>query len=871
MDLAWHAAHAHVANLPAVLEVAGAVQIRVSGRTITSDARLTVRSLGGEFDRFQVRLPRDSQYVGTPQPGIALLPAEVSAGGGKLYEVKLEKKTTGPLDVRLVTERTHNPQGEEPLELAGFEVPGAVRQWGTVSVQVEGNWQLRFGELNHVQIDELAGEVRRDSRSSAFEYFVQPFSLPARLVPQTTRVRVEPEYVLLVGSEEAQLRAKLKYTIRGAKVRTLELDLNGWEVDVVGPATIVDVDATATSQTHPFSIPLLQSTSGEVELTIEARQKIAHDAASMVLDLPVPRGEVVAPANVAIVPADNVELVLQPDKTTGLAPQAAQQQMKLPARQQDPLFFRTDSAAPKFVAAVKVYEQAITASASAELEVGEGETRVAERMQFQIAYQPTDYLTLGVPNGVRPDRLTILLDGQRLTPVAPRERPAGETEVTLMRVPLGAPRIGRCELEIGYTVRHERPPGTAGTLVTIPLVIPGSGQLTSNELNVVPKPGISVRYPSGEWTDETRDRAAGLPAELILSARRALARVVLGLSSAEQTAAGATTIERAVVETRLTANGRQDRILYAVSTSDSRLQITFPVGIDPSSLVLEIDGRRIAPDTIRQREAIVTLPDAARKEHLLSMRYHLADRQSPGNQQLTCPQLKAARWVRQIYWQLDLPTSEHLLFSPAGFTREFRWEWSAFGWQRRPVLEARELESWAAGEAAGEATPPADATSAPAAAATGVQQPTNRYLYSSVGAIEPLEIYTISRARLVLAASLPVLALALLLIYFPVMRHPAMFVVLAVVVAAGTLIDPDLALLAGQAAGLGLLLAIVAAAMARNSIRRPKPSTVAVRGSSQALVERGVTELYQRPPAAGLQPSTATNPLIPSSFPEAES
>ena len=418
LDLVWHAANAHVTNLPTVLEVAGNVQVRASGRTITSDARLTVRSLGGEFDRFQVRLPRNADLVGTPQPGISLVPAEAAASSGKLYDVKLEKKTTGPLDLRLVTERTYNPQDDEPLELAGFEVPGAVRQWGTISVQVEGDWQLRFGELNHLQIDELAGQVRRDSRSSAFDYFVQPYSLPARLVPQTTRIRVEPQYIVEVGSDEALLHARLKYTIRGAKVRTLELDLSGWEVDVVGPETIVDVDAAATSQTHPFVIPLLQSTSGEVELTIEARQKIAHDAASMVLELPMPRAEVVVPANVAVVPDDNVELVLQPDKSTGLAPQTAPPQMKLPERQQDPLFFRTESSAPKFVAAVKVYEQAISTSTVTQLAVGETETQIAERMVFQIAYQPTDHLMLGVPAGVRPDRLAITLDGQRLTPVA---------------------------------------------------------------------------------------------------------------------------------------------------------------------------------------------------------------------------------------------------------------------------------------------------------------------------------------------------------------------------------------------------------------------------------------------------------------------
>ncbi len=343
---------------------------------------------------------------------------------------------------------------------------------------------------------------------------------------------------------------------------------------------------------------------------------------------------------------------------------------------------------------------------------------------------------------------------------------------------------------------------------------------------------------------------------------------MLGLSSTEQTADGGTTIERAVVETRLTGGGRQDRALYLVATSDSRLQITFPPGVDTASLALEVDSRGVVPETIRQREVTVALPGGTRKEHLVSMRYHLADRPPPGRQQLACPQLKAARWARQVYWQLDLPVTEHVLLSPPLFAHEFRWEWSGLGWRRHVSLDQRDLESWVAAGAAVDA--PAEAES-PAAGKPDLAPVTNRYLFSTVGDVDVLAVYTISRARLVLLASLPVLTLGLLLIYFPVLRHPAVFVVLAVALAAGSLIDPEVALLAAQAASLGLLLAIVAAAMARGSLPQPTPSTVPVRGSSQALAERGVTEMYQRPPAATLQPSTATNPLIPTSFPEAES
>ncbi len=290
-DLAWNAADNPVARLPAALEASATVSIRIDSRNINSEARLTVRSAGGDFDRFQVRLPPAAEFVTTPQVGATIVPVDAAAKG-KLYEVKLAKKSAGPQEVRIVTQRAYDPQrADEAVELAGFEVIGAVRQWGTLAVAVEGNWQLKWDEMRHVrQVDELAGLMRRDDRATAFEYSAQPYSLAAHIVPQTTRTRVEGDYLVLVGSDEAPLRGKLKYTIRGAKIRSLEVDVSGWDVDLIGPASLVNVDAVSAGQNSPLVIPLLQAMSGEVEVTFEARQQVALQGGKISLRLPVATG-----------------------------------------------------------------------------------------------------------------------------------------------------------------------------------------------------------------------------------------------------------------------------------------------------------------------------------------------------------------------------------------------------------------------------------------------------------------------------------------------------------------------------------------------------------------------------------------------------
>ena len=105
----------------------------------------------------------------------------------------------------------------------------------------------------------------------------------------------------------------------------------------------MNVDAAIDSQADPLVIPLLQATAGEIELTVEAHRKISA-AEGITLQLPRVRGDTIAPAIVAVVPADNLELVWRPDQSTALASQAVRPQLKLPESQQDPLFFRTDGA-----------------------------------------------------------------------------------------------------------------------------------------------------------------------------------------------------------------------------------------------------------------------------------------------------------------------------------------------------------------------------------------------------------------------------------------------------------------------------------------------------------------------------------------------
>ncbi len=853
--LAWRAPAAAMAAVPTVLEAMGALLARVDGRSINTEARITVRSFGGQFDTFRVRLPPEAELVGAAQAGVTIAPIAAEprkkneGAAGKVVEVKLDRKTAGPIELRLVTERPYNvAEAGESLELAGFEVLGAVRQWGHIAVEVVGNWQVVWGPRNSVrQVDDLPEILRRDDLTAGFEYFVQPCSLTTRVVPQKTRVSVDPEYVLLVGAQRAQLRAKLKYKVRGAKVRVLDVELPGWVVDDVGPANLVNTDAALPAEEASLSIPLAQPTSGDFELTLDAHREIAKDADRVDLDIPRPVVEAAGQALVVVVPADNVELNPLNEALVGLVPQSLKPQMKLPERQQDPLLFRCETNPAHFVAGFRVHAKSITVEAVGQADLGEQEIQVDERLIYHIGYEPVDKLTLHMPRSILNDKLQVTLDGSRLATTVQPDESEAEGAPSLVRVALPAPRIGRCELRVSYSLPQERLLPATSVPVALPLVmpVPADARLTYNQLVIGARSGLTVTLRKGVWSVEAQPRYPAVqPGELVLTSRQPAYEAPLAVTLKERQSEGSTIVERGWIQTWLGEELRQERAVYRFTTSAPVLQVGLPAGVVLSDLKMRIDNKLVVAEVDRDNQLAVRLPATlVPREHLLQMDYRFAPRDRGSRVEITAAQFKPGVWVRRLYWQLILPQQEHLLFSTGDYTREFNWTWDHFGYRRQPTFEQPELEAWI-GATPGDLPPAAS----------------NRYLFSSLGPQVDLNIWTVRRSGLVFGASLALLLAGFVVIYVPVVRHPVALFGVAVVLLAGSLIEPEAALLFSQAAALGLCLALVAAVLARRVSRRLTPPVTIIRSPS-SILDRSLTQSMPRAGKSVAQPSTATAPM----------
>jgi hypothetical protein len=838
-ELSWCKAGERPAEVPAMLEAVGAIAARIDSRGINEEATLSVKSYGAAFDRFRVRLPQDAVLVPGNTPVHTIVPLEQgdpAAPRQRLVEVRLAKKTSGPVEVRVAAARTCDPaQAGQWCDLAGFEVVGAGRQWGSIAVTAAGDWQVLWGPSRGIrQVDQLPEILRGTDVAAGFDYFTQPCSLTARLVAKKARINVEPEYLLLVDADQVRLEAKLKYTVRGVKTFALDVALPGWQLDEVGPENLVAVDGVATSPLGLCSIPLLQPSAGQFEVRIRAHRPIPAGSQTLSVTLPQPQATAPASAIIAVLPADNVELLPDNKAMAGLVRQQLAAPLELPPRQQEPLFYRNEGGQAVFAADLRRHPQRISVESAGHVVLDEQGARVEQNLDYLVSYEPVDHLLVEVPRGLAgASRLELFQQDQPAAAVALPESSDDPAAPVRMRIALPKPCIGACRLTARYRMALQKPAAADHTVLSVPLLTPVEGELAGNRLTITAAAGLRVEACPGAWTAVE----AAAPGGVQLTAAKRATQAELTVTW--ESGAAAAVVERAWVQSWLSSSARQDRALFAFAGNRKEVELTMPPGVDQISVLL--DGKAVAAP--RAADGGMTIPlggNAEHDGHLLELRYQFLERPPRGLVTLEMPRLGRGGWVRRLYWQLILPRDEHLLTPPEGFAGEQTWAWTGSCWGRRPLLDQAQLEHWIGAP--------------PRAAPTGQ---VNEYLFSAFGDVDRCVVHTAGRSWIVLAASGAALLAGLLLIYVRRLRHPATLLSAAVLLLAAGMVYPEPAALAAQAAVLGLVLALAAAILARGLARqRPLPAEKA-----SSVLTLGTAPLATPPPPPAGDGSTPTQNL----------
>jgi len=808
-----------------VLESVGEILAKIDSRSVQFDAALTVRSFNSQFDHFQVKLPTGTQFVGTgaADAGYTLTPVGSS---GAIVDVKLNQRTSGPVEVKLQAERAYDVTSNSALELAGFQLFEAPphRQWGHIAVAVVGDWQPIWGERTRVrQIVDLPDRLKRPGVVAGFEYFGQPASLRVRVAERKTRVAVDPEYIYFFDGRQIRLEAQLKYTIRGAKTSSLQIAMPGWDIDEIGPPEMLEADVPPVNAGPTLIVPLLQPVSGEFQVTLKAHHDLPADNSRVEFALPIPTADVLGPAVVALVAADNIRVRPKESELQGLVRTAIAPRIKLPPHEQSPLFFRGEQAQAVFVGQLEQLSQIVSASVDSNLTFDRDDILAEQHFHFRVEHVPADNLMFDVPRSILlNNHLELILDGKALEySVA-----LSDSQETMARVEasLPEPRIGSFEITARYRMNDSAARTRAGTTLSVPLVMPASSiGLDDNHLSISGDLSSSFQLHDENWevADELLTPSAINPgAALTLMALQPTSAINLLVRGNPSQSAGATIVERAWVQTWIAGSVRQDRAIYRFSTTAETLEISLPSGIQANNLEMRLDGRSIA--AIGSNGALrLKLPrSSAIGSHLLELRYHLSGGESAGVVEAELPRLSGNMWIDHMYWQLVLPRDQHLLWSPSELTPEQSWTWGGWTWARRATLEQADLEAWVG-----------------ASAGTAVPEGANRYLFSAMGNPEKLVARVAARWEIVLLASVAVLAAGLLVMYVPAIRRPTALFVVGVVIAALGLWIPEAAILFAQAATLGFAILIVSAVLRRWVKHRRRRGIVIVSGRN-SIVER---------------------------------
>ena len=450
-----------------------------------------------------------------------------------------------------------------------------------------------------------------------------------------------------------------------------------------------------------------------------------------------------------------------------------------------------------------------------------------------------------------------------IQPLLQADMPSARAEAnssgsTQKRIDLGEAHIGRHVLTVRYPIALAKLNAENLAELAIPLVMPADGDLTENRVEVIASPSIELETRGGPWTVAPGDSAPGDSLDhnpgiaLGLLAKQRTEQVKLAARLGGNNLSGATEVKRAWIQTQLTGSqsasgsARQDRAVFLFTSTQKQLRLSVPGGVAADEVEILLDGERVTARPTGNGQLLINLsPDANHRDHVLEVSLHTSGPPVRGQMTLEVPSLGPDVWVRRLYWQLVLPSNEHVFVSPQGFTPEYAWDWDGYAWGRKPLLSESELADWVTGYNG---------------AGTFAHPGANQYLFSSLGPVENCELRTADRTWIVLCASGAALVLGLLLIYVPVSRHPATLLATAMVLLCVGMLYPEPMLLVAQAASLGLALTLIAGLLQRSVVRRRR-GTIMMEASS-SIMDTGSTQT-QYPPALSGGPASTQSAAIP--------
>ena len=793
--------------------------VRIDGSIASTTATVRLEGLPAEMREVRIALPPRTRLETVADP--ATLVRLTGDAEHPEAVLRIQPDSAGRAVVELECERPIDATGSATFEPIGFAVAGVPswRQHGRVSLVVEGDWQVDWdGQEGGRRVDPPAA-ARRPGFVAAFAYDSQPARLPLRVRPRGSRIVVEPAYRYDISATRVGLVATLRVIVRGAPVSRMTLGLEGWNIDDVGPPGIVDA-AVVVSSSGSVVVPFMQPLSGETTVEVRCSLPIERSAASVGWKLPVPRADLVGPAQVTIASDSDIEVLPDPAAITGLVRQVAS-----PTRRGESarIAYRLDGTEGSFAARRRFLPRRTDAVVVAQAAVAVPLTRVDQTIRFEVANVPLEFLDLLVARSVLDGgSLEIRQEGELLNPFEVTTTADVPDGLATIRVMLATPLLGAGDLAVTFSVPTPEVPKESTVAENLPLVLPFEARIVRQSFALAAGDQFTVDVRGDAWTRDVSSQAAG-PARAWI-ATGAQAAVPLALATRPESGAGDTVIEAAWYETRLLPDHRDDIRTFAISTTAPSIRVwpSQPGEAGDAGMrkapVVRVDGVLVAAVEDAEGALRVPLPapsvESGRRRCVLEIESTGSRGRSgallavPERVVLEAPRFQAGTAVRRFCWEIHVAADEHVVVPPPGWTPQQRWQWGDLGPEYVPLVTRSALADWIA--AAAERRP----------SAGDVPVAERRVVYAGVGDPGKVALWVAPTWLLVLVVSGITLAAGLALVYRPTLRRAPVVLSIGACIAMAAAIVPDLAPLAGLAAVPGIALSLLAAAL-RFVVDRP--------------------------------------------------
>jgi len=837
--------------------------VRIDGRVAVTEAGVRLDNLPPDTATVRVVLPPRATLRSIRSPS-ALVSLEGS-DAQPVAVVRIDRAADGRAVVELECERPVDPAGRETFEPLGFAVETipAWRQWGRASIVVEGDWQVEWDDVGSSRRIDPPLSNRRPGFVAAFAYDSQPARLPLRVRPRGSRVVIEPEYRYDVSAARVTLDARLRISVRGAPVPRIVMAVDGWDVDEVGPASIVD-SAAVSSEGGRLVVPFVQPLSGDAVVEIRCGQSLDRDGNRVGWRIPAPQADLVGPASIIITSQSDIELLPDAGGIRGLVRQLTPTTMRSDA-DRVALAYRLDGTDGSFEATRRFLPRRVDATVAVQADIDDADMIVRETIRFDVAHVPLEFVTLTVPDAVvRTGTLEVRQNGLLLNPeehvdgISPAGSgddvpesagaspdPAAGSPAVRLQAMLAMPLLGTGDITVEYELPTPKVAPESTVAEDLPLVLPAATRIGRQSIALTVPETLSIDIRGDAWK---RDIASpGSIASRTWTTARAQEKVPLAIAARKRSPQGDTVVEAAWLQTRLFGDRREDVYRYAILSSADQITLSLPSGwaavatdalrngiatrADDATVEVLLNGRPVPGAARTGGRVVVELPQrsgsqtwllelvASRSLETLTAAWSRTVGM-PTVVPLQSPAFPAGTIERRFYWELLVEPDQHPIGQPHGWTSQQHWEWGTLGLRRVPLVSSDLLAAWLNASCVHAQQPASSIGLAaeprlPLATGPAVDVPGAgpRILFSGVGSPGTGRIWVLPTWLLVLAVSAPVLAVGLAGVYLRRLRTMPVVLGLAAVVSLAAAVFPEVSPLVAQAAVPGVALAILAAVL----------------------------------------------------------